>query len=189
MGSYQGAVAGASLRGDGKEQWGGRKRKVRFFSFCRLEQRRLNVAPARLSLHIAALELIRWRCWRRFLSPLQHEITQYNKCFHFFFPFFFFLITPTRVLGQMSAVHREWIENQVGALAHRPAAQSTSYLYRMQILAAHGTLEKYIGLENRRVFRTHAHYLGNWKGKPVMKKVCASALLRMPAHAGRAVMH
>lgn len=65
--------------------------------------------------------------------------------------------------------------NQVGALAHRPAAQSTSYLYRMQILAAHGTLEKYIGLENHCVFRTHT-LSRQLEGKPVMKKVCASAL-------------
>lgn len=84
-------------------------------------------------------------------------------------------ITPTRVLGQMSAVQqRVNKKNQVGALhTDSQAAQSTPHLYRMQILATHGTLES-TSVWKITVFSTHT-LSRQLEQKAVMKKVCACA--------------
>lgn len=146
MGSYQGAVAGTSLR-----RWKGarEKRKKKSVSRVWLEQRGLHFGHLRLREGSFTDAVIQNAFLCMCSTKLPFSLTfEKIKVFSVF-------ITPTRVLGQMSAVHREWIKNQVGALhTDSQAAQSTPHLYRMQILATHGTLEN-TSVWKITVFSTH----------------------------------
>lgn len=86
-----------------------------------------------------------------------------------------FFFTPTRVLGQMSAVHREWTEIKWARL-HTDRQHSRLHIYTECKYWQHMARWKNTSAWKTAVFSAHTHYLGNLKGKPVMKKVCASAL-------------
>lgn len=75
----------------------------------------------------------------------------------------------------MSAVHREWIEIKWARL-HTDRRHSRLRIYTECKYWQHMARWKNTSAWKTAVFSAHTHYLGNWKGKPVMKKVCASAL-------------
>lgn len=82
-------------------------------------------------------------------------------------------ITPTRVLGQMSAVHRVNKKNQVGAL-HTDSQHSQPRICIECKYWQHMALWK-IHWSGKLLCFPHTHYPSNWTSKPVMKKVCACA--------------
>lgn len=90
-----------------------------------------------------------------------------NKVFSVF-------ITPTRVLGQMSAVHREWIKIKWAHCVQTARQHSQLCIYiecKYWQHMAHWKTHR----SGKLLCFPHTHYPGNWSKKAVMKKVCACA--------------